>query len=377
MNFSLLGVFGAGLLTFLSPCVLPLVPILTASLVVTGDSSRWARLKGALWFSVGFAIVFVSLGLGLSALAPFLGHAKPYLLGFGGLIFALFGLKMMGYFKSTTLNRSFHIPDIRSRFPKGMQGLVFGMLFGLSWTPCVGPVLGGVLTYVASQERSTGEGAALLLSFATGISLPILLFAVAADRLTPVLNRLKKHLPRIEYAAGLGLFVFGIYIAQQARFLPAENANLGPSSNLAVTLTSGDRIALQEAGNKSARMLFFYSEHCPICRAMEPFLPSVEKSCAGDDFQLLRVNVDLPENQAAAARFSVRATPTIALLSPSGKELVHLVGFQTEGRLIEAAKTVTSVACNGNKWNDKDKLKDPFPAPEMNPGQTCSEGKVC
>ena len=101
MDLSLLAVFGAGVLTFLSPCILPLAPILVASLVVGGGQGRWPRLRSTLWFTLGFAIVFVLTGLSLPVVSSHLGDHRPYLLAAGGVLLAVFGLKMIGAIKPT------------------------------------------------------------------------------------------------------------------------------------------------------------------------------------------------------------------------------------------------------------------------------------
>ena len=85
-------------------------------------------------------------------------------------------------------------------------------------------------------------------------------------------------------------------------------------------------------------MVFFYSEHCPICHAMESFLPAFEKDCSSSSFKFSKVDVDLPGNSEAADRFRVSAVPTISILNEDGTEIAHFVGYQTEGKLRNAAR---------------------------------------
>lgn len=348
MSLSILGVFGAGLLTFISPCVLPMAPIMIANLLSVKDVGRWERFRATLWFTLGFSLIFVLMGLSLPALTSLLGGAKPYLIGVGGALLALFGLRMMGALGESKLaswlTRSFHLPMFASRLPKGLQGLVFGALFGLSWTPCVGPVLGGVLTYVASQEASPAQGAVLLGAFALGISLPLIALAVGYEYVSPALGRMKRFLPRIEYAAGLGLFVFGVFVLSQVR-LQDFSLRSAPTESIAAVDSRHNPVRLDEGKPNSTRMVFFYSENCPICHQMERYLPEFEKSCTSSHFELVRINVDLPENSRVASHFGIRAVPTTALLTDRGAEVVRLVGYQTQSRLRDAARTVTKVEC--------------------------------
>jgi cytochrome c-type biogenesis protein len=236
-------------------------------------------------------------------------------------------------------------------------------------------VLGGVLTYVASQEATPIQGAALLSAFALGISLPLLAIAIASDHVLPLLNRLKRLLPKIEYAAGLGLFIFGIYVLSQAR-LNDFLIRTQPNRIIAAIDYRGKQTRLDQGEPGTSRMVFFYSQHCPVCHAMEKFLPEFERTCSSKDFELIRINVDWAENSDASHHFGVRAVPTISFLNHKGAELVHLVGYQTQGRLREAARTATQVACAKNNSlapSEIEKALDSLDHQEKN----CQVGTAC
>lgn len=364
-----IALFGAGIATFASPCVLPLAPILIASWTTAGSGPR-ARIYSTLGFTLGFTTTFVALGLGANLLVQLLAPFKPILFITAAGILAAFGLKMLGLIQArgifSVLNRSWLLPDFSKKIPRAFSGLIFGLVFGLGWTPCVGPILGGVLTYVASQESSGIRGGMMLFSFSIGIALPLLALAAFSEKLNPVLTQLKGWLPKIEWATGFGLILFAIMLFNQARFETLGNKKIQAVS---ATDQNGNRISLGKQDGKTTRLVFFYSDHCPVCHAMESFLPDFEKDCASSRFEISKVNVDDRANSAAANRFQVRAVPTISLISPDGYEIAHLVGYQTEGRLREAAQVTTSAFCK----NDHER-KIPIPLPF---DSTCELGKKC
>ena len=369
MITSWLGLFVAGLATFVSPCVLPLAPILVASWSTSGQG-RLARVYSTLWFVAGFTMAFVALGSGATALATVLAPVKPILFLIAATILAVFGLRMLGVIEAKGvfgwLNRTWSMPDVSKRVPRSIGGLVFGLVFGLGWTPCVGPILGGVLTYVASKESSPIRGALMLFVFSMGIGLPLLALSVFFERASGALGRLRKWIPKLEAATGFGLVIFAVLLVNQVRFTPPSG---GEISSVAATDQHGELLSLGSNESGLSRMVFFYSENCPTCHAMESFLSGFEKDCSSAGFRFSKINVDQASNSAAASRFNVRAVPTISVLAPDGHELVHLVGYQTEGRLREAARTTTSALCKADP-------QEGLP-PLLPPEQSCKVGKKC
>jgi cytochrome c-type biogenesis protein len=207
--------FVAGLLSFVSPCVLPLVPAylgyLSGSSLSEGSLlKRWQVFSHALLFVAGFTLVFVVLfGLPTTLLSGVLQQYSDWISRIGGAILILFGLHKLGVFAIPLLNRT-----SRLEFGTGMEqgylrSFLFGVTFGTGWTPCVGPLLGTVMT-LAFKEPS--RGAALTLVYALGLATPFLATAALLARGVGWLKRLNRHMRAIEIASGLLIVAVGILL---------------------------------------------------------------------------------------------------------------------------------------------------------------------
>ncbi|MGL4611472.1 MAG: cytochrome c biogenesis CcdA family protein [Trueperaceae bacterium] len=205
--------FLAGVLSFLSPCVLPLVPSYLAyiggsGLSNEGKSLRAVALRNSLLFILGFSLIFIALGVGSSILGTFLRTYKAQLSMIGGVVVILFGLIMLGLFKLPLFYR-----DTRFQF-KGDSStpwgaLLMGMAFAAGWTPCIGPILGGILTLSATSE-TMNQGILLLAVYALGLGVPFFLAALATERFLNFSKRFRQHLPWVERGAGALLVVVGM-----------------------------------------------------------------------------------------------------------------------------------------------------------------------
>jgi cytochrome c-type biogenesis protein len=206
--------FAAGLLSFLSPCVLPLVPsyigFLTGMALPEVAERRRIALSHALLFVGGFSLVFVLLGASATALGQTLTHYQVWVQRVGGVLIILFGLICLG-----TLNRGLLTRERRlqlERKPVGYLGsALVGMAFGAGWTPCVGPVLGGILT-LAAASTDVLRGMLLLAVYSAGLALPFLLAAVALDSFLGWFQRFKRFLPWVMRVTGVMLVCVGLLL---------------------------------------------------------------------------------------------------------------------------------------------------------------------
>ena len=214
--------FIAGILTFLAPCTLPLVPgyLGFISGVSTNDlqnqtNSKIVRRKifiNGVLYVIGFSLVFIILGslfgLGGSALIKY----RLWLSRIGGIFVIFFGLFMIGILKLPFMNVEKHVGRIKALKPGNpVSSLIFGATFAFGWTPCVGPILGSILTLAASSA-TVGQGALLLSVFSLGLAVPFLLIAATIGSASKYLPKLTKHLNTISIIGGVFLVFLGILL---------------------------------------------------------------------------------------------------------------------------------------------------------------------
>lgn len=220
-TFGLLVAFSAGLLSFLSPCVLPLIPgyatFLTGMTLdeltdVERDRTRQRRAiltHGGL-FVLGFSIVFIALGASATFVGAVLNYYSEWVQRIGGVLLILFGLYLLGAFRFAATSREwrFHFSDR----PAGYIGsALIGIAFGAGWTPCIGPVLGGILT-LAATSGSMGEGMGLLATYSLGLAVPFMGAALLLDRFLGAFGRLRRWMPWVERISGALLIALGILL---------------------------------------------------------------------------------------------------------------------------------------------------------------------
>ncbi|HEX3233337.1 MAG TPA: cytochrome c biogenesis protein CcdA [Gemmatimonadales bacterium] len=206
--------FTAGLLSFLSPCVLPLVPsylgFLTGMSLPETGGRRWTALLHALLFVAGFSLVFILLGASATALGRALNYYQIWLQRLGGIIVIGFGLVSLGAFAPGLLTRErrLHL----ERKPVGYLGsALVGMAFAAGWTPCIGPVLGGILG-LAATTTDLSRGMLLLGFYSAGLALPFVVAAVALESFLEWFQRFRRFLPWVMRASGILLVLVGILL---------------------------------------------------------------------------------------------------------------------------------------------------------------------
>lgn len=223
IEVTLIGAFIAGLLSFLSPCVLPLVPaylsfisgVSVNALRAHGDQTNSSVRKHAviqsLWFILGFSLVFIALGASASWLGQWLLEHMNALGKVAGAVIFIFGLHYAGFIRIPFLMMDAHLDTSKVTAKSGIGALMLGSAFAFGWTPCVGPILGAILA-VAGAQSEIGKGILLLTAYSIGLGIPFLLAALVTDAFLNWSQRFKRHLHAVEILSGILLMLVGSMI---------------------------------------------------------------------------------------------------------------------------------------------------------------------
>ncbi|MFT5160841.1 MAG: cytochrome c-type biogenesis protein [Paracoccaceae bacterium] len=212
---SILIALAAGVLSFLSPCVLPIIPPYLAYMggismndLTNDGSSRLPAVIASIFFVLGLSTVFLLLGFTASIFGQFFLQNQVLFGQVAGVIIIIFGLHFVGIFRIKLFMREARL-DAGDRGGSAVGAYVLGLAFAFGWTPCIGPILGAILS-LSAQEDSIGRGTFLMAMYAVGLGLPFILSAMFINRAMGVMNRLKRHMGTIEKVMGALLIGVGI-----------------------------------------------------------------------------------------------------------------------------------------------------------------------
>ena len=219
-SVSVFAAFAAGIVSFLSPCVLPLVPgyisivsgISLEQLQAESENSDLMKtvVLNSIFFILGFSVTFIALGASATMLGQVLMARMAILYRIAGIVIIIFGLHLMGIFKIPFLYQDKRFHNVGK--PRGMFGaFVLGLAFAFGWTPCIGPILAGILTF-ASTKDTVNEGVFLLAVYSAGLGLPFLVTSLGLNKFLSFYGRFKKHLHTVEVVSGALVVTVGVLI---------------------------------------------------------------------------------------------------------------------------------------------------------------------
>ena len=387
-NITILIAFVAGILSFLTPCVLPLVPgyislmsgVSVEHLKGEGEAPRggaWrAVVANSLAFNVGISLIFMLLGATAGEVGKLL-FSSPYVRIIGGLLIIGFGLQMMGVLKVGALYRDTRkFSDEKPRGPLGSA--LLGVAFAAGWTPCIGPILGGIIGLAAT---SGGWKSGLILSafYSAGLALPFLVVGLLMNAFLGFYAKFRRHLHKVEVASGILLIVIGLMVASNsltwvasvaARYLPnaetlvQQPGTQPPSQSAAAaapgTTESAPDVSLTTVDGKPLKLselkgqvvlLNFWATWCVPCRSEIPSLNAMEKDLAARGFKVLGVSTsdsaelireyqkDVPQNYTIAVgddgvanKYSVGVLPTTFIIDRAGNIRHKIIGEKSRAQ---------------------------------------------
>jgi cytochrome c-type biogenesis protein len=268
-------------------------------------------------------------------------------------------LKFLGVLSLPFLDRMLRLDEqrVRTRFG-GVNALLMGVVFAVGWSPCVGPVLGSVLTYAAARAADPWSGAGYLLVYGLGFALPLLVVAALAEAGTRLLRRIKPHLPKIEKV--LGALMAALAVVLLVDLAPQLGKHAGESRTVP--------LARDAEGHPLPTMVALVSSDCSVCEGMKPVLRRITELCDGQRVGIRVVDVAADGQQHLTRDFRLVGVPTFVFLDRQGEEVARLVGQQSETSIKQELSLLRGERCPGIGA-----LPDQSPegAPAPNAGSTC------
>ncbi len=338
MDLSNITIFLGGIATVFTPCILPVLPVYLGIFGASpGKSGRGGILAQTVVFGAGFSILFILMGMGAASISSFLISYKSILAAAGGIIIIFMGLIFSGAIKIPFLMQEYKLGDnfIRQDGKSGYITSFFaGIVFAAGWSPCAGPILGSVLTYVALKSSDFLSGAILMGIYSLGIVTPFIFLSLFAERLLPKIKALYSFIPIIQKAGGILLIAGGLLLLYYnfdslSRFYNYDKPQKVTEFSI----------------SEKPQLLFILSRHCPECKKLHKILPDIINDCKNMDIDISETYLE--DDKEISTKYNVNVVPTIILLDSNRREIKRVFGYQDIYSLRVAAASILNKNCAG------------------------------
>lgn len=344
--------FLEGIASFISPCVLPMIPIYISYFTGQDYNKKNKALINSIGFVIGFSIIFISLGVLASSIGSFVLRYQNIVKIVFSIVIIIFGLNMMEKIKIPFLNKTLRINSKKKEF-NFLNTILFGILFSIGWTPCVGAFLGSALM-MASTEGKIIKGTILLLCYSIGLGIPFIISSILIEKLKKLFTWIKEHYKLINTISGSFLILTGIIMIWQVIFnnIETKEEDLTKENQIVENVISQDVIIedKEEGGNimdvnsKNFKeevlnsnmpvLVDFWASWCGPCKMMSPVVEEIANDMEGKA-KVCKVNID--EEQALAMEYSIMSIPTF-LIFKDGKVVNTVIGVQDKEKLVNLLK---------------------------------------
>ncbi len=327
----------AGFGTYLTPCVYPLIPIYLSSLMGMDMENvkgihRGQLLARSLAFSLGFIMVFSIMGLGAAGIGRFLQEHRGIFQLVAGIFVLMFALKFLGVIEIPFMNRTIRKDDSKMQKVGLLSAFLMGFFFAAGWSPCIGPILGSVLTYTASQTADPFTGLLYLTTYGVGFAIPLILTAVFAESGVGFIHKTSRFLPWFERIIGV------VLIFAALNFFSSLLSGYDTYKECSMM-----NDPLYPRGKPI--MVEFYSKNCSICQKMKPIMDDIKSTCRARAVEIKELDISEPQYAHMKKSHHLLGVPTFVFLDEKGKEVSRLIGAQTTESLQQALSVLMGEQC--------------------------------
>ncbi|MCX7958175.1 MAG: thiol:disulfide interchange protein DsbD [Deltaproteobacteria bacterium] len=338
MDYDVLTIFFGGIATVFTPCILPVLPVYLG--IFTGSAAnsvarRFNVFFQTLYFGAGFTLIFTGMGLSAATLSNIITSNKSFITFAGAIIIIFMGFVFSGTIKINILMREYRLGENIVKGNGVFASFFSGVVFAAGWSPCAGPVLGSVLTYVALKSTGVIKGGAMMAIYSLGILTPFLILSLLTDKLLPKIRQTYRYLPIIQKTGGVLLIIGGlILISSEFHYIKS-------------VFTTKERAELSEKYpvSGSPRMLFVFSRDCPECKKLHSIMPRIRDDCKGMQIEINEIYVE--DEPVVRQKLGINTYPTIILFDAKGSEVKRVFGSRNLTDLRVAAASLINQKCAG------------------------------